>query len=49
MSCEYRILVEGKYTIGLNETQLGITVSEWMRALYVDIIGYRRAELALLQ
>lgn len=49
MSCEYRILVEGKHTIGLNETQLGIVAPEWMKALYIDIIGYRRAELALLQ
>lgn len=49
MSCEYRILVEGKHTIGLNETQLGIIAPEWMKALYIDIIGYRRAELALLQ
>lgn len=49
MSCEYRILVEGKHTIGLNETQLGIFAPEWTKALYIDIIGYRRAELALLQ
>ncbi|KAF3422243.1 hypothetical protein E2986_05577 [Frieseomelitta varia] len=49
MSCEYRVLVEGKHTIGLNETRLGIIAPEWFRSLYVDMIGYRRAEIALLK
>lgn len=49
MSCEYRVLVEGKHTIGLNETQLGIIAPEWFRNIYVDILGHRRAELALLK
>lgn len=49
LSCEYRVLVEGKHNIGLNETQLGITGPEWFRSLYIETIGYRRAELALLR
>ncbi|KOX77362.1 Enoyl-CoA delta isomerase 1, mitochondrial [Melipona quadrifasciata] len=48
MSCEYRVLVEGKHSIGLNETRLGIIAPEWFRNLYVDIIGYRRAEIGTL-
>ncbi|OAD51969.1 Enoyl-CoA delta isomerase 1, mitochondrial [Eufriesea mexicana] len=49
LSCEYRVLVQGNYTMGLNETQLGITAPEWFRNLYIETIGYRRAEIALLQ
>lgn len=40
-------MVEGKHTIGLNETQLGIVAPRWFRDMYISIIGYRQAELAL--
>lgn len=49
LTCEYRVLVDGKHTIGLNETQLGIVAPEWFRSLYIETIGYRKAELALLR
>lgn len=49
MSTEYRVMVEGKHTIGLNETQLGIVAPKWFRDVYIDMIGYRQAELALLK
>ncbi|XP_076169771.1 enoyl-CoA delta isomerase 1, mitochondrial isoform X2 [Ptiloglossa arizonensis] len=49
LSCEYRVLVEGKHTIGLNETQLGLSAPTWFRSLYIDTLGYRKAELALLK
>ncbi|KYQ57737.1 3,2-trans-enoyl-CoA isomerase, mitochondrial [Trachymyrmex zeteki] len=49
MSTEYRVMVEGKHTIGLNETQLGIVAPKWFRDVYVSLIGYRQAELALLR
>ncbi|KOC60150.1 Enoyl-CoA delta isomerase 1, mitochondrial [Habropoda laboriosa] len=49
LSCEYRVLVEGKHTIGLNETKLGIVAPEWFRNLYIETIGYRKAEIALLR
>ncbi|CAL7935780.1 unnamed protein product [Xylocopa violacea] len=49
LSCEYRVFVEGKYNIGLNETQLGLAAPEWFQTLYVEALGPRRAELALLR
>ncbi|XP_057331980.1 enoyl-CoA delta isomerase 1, mitochondrial-like [Microplitis mediator] len=49
MSCEYRVFVDGKHAIGLNETKLGIVAPSWFREIYVSTIGYRQAELALLQ
>ncbi|KZC12150.1 PREDICTED: enoyl-CoA delta isomerase 1, mitochondrial-like [Dufourea novaeangliae] len=49
LSCEYRVFVEGNHTIGLNETQLGIPVPKWFKNLYIDVIGYRKAELACLR
>ncbi|KAL0101040.1 hypothetical protein PUN28_018713 [Cardiocondyla obscurior] len=49
ISTEYRVMVEGKYTIGLNETQLGIIAPKWFRDMYISVLGYRQAELALLR
>lgn len=49
MSTEYRVMVEGKHTIGLNETQLGIVAPKWFADMYTSVIGYRQAELALLR
>ncbi|KAI4498241.1 hypothetical protein M0802_006727 [Mischocyttarus mexicanus] len=49
ISCEYRALVDGKHTIGLNEAQLGIIPPRWFSDPYISIIGYRRAEIALMK
>lgn len=49
ISTEYRVFVEGKHSIGLNETQLGIVAPKWMRDLYISLLGCRQAELALLR
>ncbi|KAK2586487.1 hypothetical protein KPH14_010754 [Odynerus spinipes] len=49
ISSEYRVLVDGKHTIGLNETQLGIVAPKWFIDPYIDTIGKRQAELALLR
>ncbi|KAL2715809.1 hypothetical protein V1478_015507 [Vespula squamosa] len=49
ISCEYRVFVDGKHTIGLNETQLGIIAPQWFIDPFVNTIGYRHAELALLR
>ncbi|XP_011865504.1 PREDICTED: enoyl-CoA delta isomerase 1, mitochondrial-like [Vollenhovia emeryi] len=49
ISTEYRVMVEGKHTIGLNETQLGIVAPKWFRDMYVSTIGYRQAEISLLR
>uniref|UniRef100_A0A8D8RJU9 Enoyl-CoA delta isomerase 1, mitochondrial n=1 Tax=Cacopsylla melanoneura TaxID=428564 RepID=A0A8D8RJU9_9HEMI len=47
MSCEYRIMLGPKYTIGLNETKMGIIAPFWFVDTMVDTLGPRQAELAL--
>lgn len=47
MSCEYRVMVSGKYTIGLNETALGIIAPTWFMDTMCHTIPVRHAELAL--
>ncbi|KYM93502.1 PREDICTED: enoyl-CoA delta isomerase 1, mitochondrial-like [Cyphomyrmex costatus] len=49
MSTEYRVMVEGKHVIGLNETQLGMVAPKWFKDVYISLLGYRQAELALLK
>ncbi|KAK0172837.1 hypothetical protein PV328_006106 [Microctonus aethiopoides] len=49
MACEYRVFVEGMHQIGLNETQLGIVAPIWFQTSYIDTIGYRQSEQALLK
>ncbi|KAF7995474.1 hypothetical protein HCN44_006581 [Aphidius gifuensis] len=49
ISCEYRVFVEGKHTIGLNETKLGIVAPKWFTDPCILTIGYRQAEVALLK
>ncbi|XP_013408533.1 enoyl-CoA delta isomerase 1, mitochondrial isoform X2 [Lingula anatina] len=46
MSCDYRVMAEN-FTIGLNETKLGIVAPTWFIDLYVGILGQRLSELAL--
>ncbi|KAG7356803.1 enoyl-CoA hydratase/isomerase [Nitzschia inconspicua] len=49
LSCDYRIMTDNpKCTIGLNESQLGIVAPPWLAQQYIDVIGNRNAELALL-
>ncbi|XP_026685347.1 enoyl-CoA delta isomerase 1, mitochondrial-like [Diaphorina citri] len=47
MSCEYRIMVGPKYTIGLNETKMGIIAPFWFVDTMVHTLGPRQTELAL--
>ncbi|MBN3303871.1 ECI1 isomerase, partial [Amia calva] len=48
MSCDYRIMADSpKYTIGLNETQLGIVAPFWFKETMVNTLGNRTTELAL--
>ncbi|GFG39316.1 hypothetical protein Cfor_02241 [Coptotermes formosanus] len=47
LSCEYRIMVGPKYTIGLNETQLGIVAPKWFQDSMRNVISNRQTELAL--
>lgn len=42
-SCDYRVMVQGKYTIGLNETQLGLVVPTWYEIFFIflcQLISY---------
>jgi Delta3-Delta2-enoyl-CoA isomerase len=49
LSCDYRIMIDyPKCSIGLNESQLGIVAPPWLAQQYIDTIGQRHAELALL-
>lgn len=48
MCCDYRSMVGPKYTIGLNETQLGIVAPFWFKDTMVNTIGQRQTELALM-
>lgn len=46
LSCDYRIMAPN-YTIGLNETQLGIVAPFWFSDTITNTIGFRKAERAL--
>ncbi|CAH1180350.1 unnamed protein product [Phaedon cochleariae] len=46
LSCEHRIMVKN-FTIGLNETRLGIVAPPWFIASMVNVIGQRQSERAL--
>ena len=47
MSCDYRVMVGGKFKIGLNETKLGIVAPPWFRDTMINTVGVRQTELAL--
>ncbi|SPP85644.1 enoyl-CoA delta isomerase 1, mitochondrial-like [Drosophila guanche] len=47
-SCEYRVMLP-KFTIGLNETQLGIVAPKWFMASFLSVLPQRQAERALNQ
>ncbi|CAH1715399.1 unnamed protein product [Aphis gossypii] len=47
MSCDYRVMVGPNYTIGLNETKLGIVAPKWFQDTMVAVIGQRKAEVSL--
>ncbi|XP_063919680.1 enoyl-CoA delta isomerase 1, mitochondrial-like [Zophobas morio] len=47
LSCEYRIMLNN-FTIGLNETKLGMIAPTWFAASMRNAIGTRQTELALI-
>ncbi|NXG02095.1 ECI1 isomerase, partial [Sakesphorus luctuosus] len=48
LSCDYRIMAENpKFSIGLNEAQLGIVAPFWFKDTFVNVVGQRVAERAL--
>jgi 3,2-trans-enoyl-CoA isomerase len=51
LSCDYRLMdasPKNRSNIGLNESHLGIVAPPWMCQQYIDALGHRKAELALL-
>eukprot|EP00123_Amoebidium_parasiticum_P001501 comp12607_c0_seq1/m.7643 comp12607_c0_seq1/g.7643 ORF comp12607_c0_seq1/g.7643 comp12607_c0_seq1/m.7643 type:complete len:288 (-) comp12607_c0_seq1:549-1412(-) len=47
LTCDYRIMAEGKYAIGLNETQLGIVAPGFFIDTMVNTVGHRHSERLL--
>ncbi|NXF12787.1 ECI1 isomerase, partial [Smithornis capensis] len=48
LSCDYRIMAENpKFSIGLNEAQLGIVAPFWFKDQFVSVVGHRIAERSL--
>ncbi|XP_074135607.1 enoyl-CoA delta isomerase 1, mitochondrial isoform X1 [Sminthopsis crassicaudata] len=48
LTCDYRVMADNpKYTIGLNETLLGIVAPFWFKDSLVNTIGNRASEQAL--
>merc|ERR1712232_946437 len=46
-SCDYRVMAEGKFGIGLNETQLGIVAPPWFVDVLAPLMGPRRTDRML--
>ncbi|XP_035471901.2 enoyl-CoA delta isomerase 1, mitochondrial [Scophthalmus maximus] len=48
LTCDYRIMADNpRYSIGLNETQLGIVAPFWFKDTMVNTVGHRATEIAL--
>eukprot|EP01102_Stenamoeba_stenopodia_P003151 TRINITY_DN13089_c0_g1_i1.p1 TRINITY_DN13089_c0_g1~~TRINITY_DN13089_c0_g1_i1.p1 ORF type:complete len:305 (+),score=73.14 TRINITY_DN13089_c0_g1_i1:41-955(+) len=47
MTCDYRVMAEGKYRIGLNETQIGIVAPTWFADTMINTIGKRQSDMLL--
>ncbi|TTY71122.1 Enoyl-CoA delta isomerase 1, mitochondrial [Bagarius yarrelli] len=48
LTADYRIMADNpRYTIGLNETQLGIVAPFWFKDTMLNTVGHRTAELSL--
>ncbi|XP_040448467.1 enoyl-CoA delta isomerase 1, mitochondrial [Falco naumanni] len=48
LTCDYRIMVDNpKFSIGLNEAQLGIVAPFWFKDTFVNVVGHRVAERSL--
>lgn len=48
LCCDYRILANGPFRIGLNETQVGLVAPEGIQALMARVVGAHRAERLLV-
>ncbi|XP_064604771.1 enoyl-CoA delta isomerase 1, mitochondrial-like isoform X2 [Liolophura sinensis] len=47
LCCDYRVMAAPKFTIGLNETLLGIIPPFWFTDTFLNTCGQRRAEYSL--
>ncbi|XP_045897474.1 enoyl-CoA delta isomerase 1, mitochondrial [Micropterus dolomieu] len=48
ITCDYRIMADNpRYSIGLNETQLGIVAPFWFKDTMTNTVGHRTTEIAL--
>ena len=48
LCCDYRVMAEGPYRIGLNETQVGLVAPEGIQHLMRRAVGAHRAEVLLV-
>ena len=49
MACDYRISSSNpKYLAGLSETPAGLVAPKWLAQTFIDAVGRRRAEEALI-
>ena len=48
LCCDYRVMAEGPYRLGLNETQVGLVAPEGVQMLMRRIVGLHRAERLLV-
>ena len=48
LCCDYRVMADGPYRIGLNETQVGLVAPEGIQYLMRRVVGLHRAERLLV-
>lgn len=48
LCCDYRVMADGPYRIGLNETQVGLVAPEGIQLLLARVVGPHRAERLLV-
>lgn len=48
LCCDWRVMAEGPFRIGLNETEVGLVVPEGIQALMTRTVGPRQAERLLV-
>jgi enoyl-CoA hydratase/carnithine racemase len=48
LCCDYRVMAEGPYRLGLNETQVGLVAPEGVQHLMRRVVGPHRAERLLV-
>lgn len=48
LCCDYRVMADGPFRIGLNETQVGLVAPEGIQSLLARVVGPHRAERLLV-